>query len=61
MKLKELLKTITHQHYRVFLSDVNFFGMQRELDHDEIITHLDYTVVSLDDSWNIVIKTKRIV
>lgn len=61
MKLYQLLKTITHQNYRVMLQDTNFMNVTRELKTiEEIKEHFDYTVLSIDENWTITIKTERI-
>lgn len=63
MKLKELLKTITHQNWKVMYVDADVPALMqepRELAEDEIPNYLDYTVVALDESWNIIIKGQKI-
>lgn len=59
MKLQELLKAITHQNYKVYVQNelTNVLGKPLELiSIDDIKEHFDYTVVAIDEEWNIMIK-----
>lgn len=60
MKLYDLLRAITHQNYKVYYQDINFMNETRKLEQDELKNYLEYTVVSLDEDWNIIIKGKKI-
>lgn len=65
MKLVELLKVIAHEDYTITLQDINYMNEEREIYNPKnektvIKPYLDYTVVSLDENWNIVIKGQKI-
>lgn len=67
MKLYDLLRTITHDNYTVYLQEVNFFNEERKLynplnNKKEILkNYLDYEVVSIDEEWRILIKSKKMI
>lgn len=64
MTLEMLLKVIAHENYNVILRDVNFMNQEREIynckDIDKkgelLKRYLNYSVVCLDQDWNIIIK-----
>lgn len=66
MKLYDLLKTISHDNYTIYLQDVNFFNEERKLynplnNKKEILkNYLNYDVVSINEEWRILIKSKKI-
>ena len=66
MKLYDLLRTITHDNYTVYLQNINNFNEERILYNTkkkkkEILkNYLDYEVVSINEEWRILIKSKKI-
>ena len=64
MKLRELLPILTHQNYKIFVqTDLNKItnSMIELKTIDDIKNHFDCNVLSLDESWNIIIKSSGIV
>lgn len=70
MKLIDVIKVIAHENYNIRLQESNFFNETREIyrfDTDytqkaEILhSYLDYTVVGIDENWNITIKSAPII
>lgn len=69
MKLYDLLRTITHEHYNVILRDINMMNQERELYNyklqqdkkgELLKAYLDYIVLSIDENWNIVVVGNKI-
>lgn len=64
--LKQLLLVTTHENIRIYLKDVNAVGMTRLMfdskinARDNLRDYLDYVVESVDENWNITIKTQKI-
>lgn len=58
MKLKELLKVITHQNYTVYVQ--NPFGVIQLENTEEIKNHLDFEVVGVNENWEIVLKNDKL-
>lgn len=65
--LKQLLLVTTHENIRIYLKDVNAMGMTRLMfdskinARDNLRDYLDYVVESVDENWNITIKSQKIV
>lgn len=64
--LKQLLLVTTHENIRIYLKDVNALGMTRLMfdskinARDNLQDYLDHVVESVDENWNITIKTQKI-
>ena len=64
--LKQLLLVTTHENIRIYLKDVNAMGMTRLMfdskinARDNLRDYLDHVVESVDENWNITIKTQKI-
>lgn len=58
MKLKELLKVITHQNYTVYVQ--NPFGVIQLENTEEIKNHLDFEVVGVNENWEIILKNDKL-
>lgn len=59
MKLEELLKAITHQNYKVFVQNKVTMAFDQPLELttiEEIKAHFDYSVLAIDEEWNITVK-----
>lgn len=65
--LKQLLIVATHENIRVYLKDVNAMNMSRLMydsninARDNLRDYLDYIVESVDENWNITIRSQKIV
>lgn len=65
--LKQQLMVATHENIRVYLKDVNAMNMTRLMydsninARDNLRDYLDYIVESVDENWNITIRSQRIV
>lgn len=65
--LKQLLLVVTTDTFNVYLKDVNAMNITRMLyDHtsdfrDVLNDYLDYTVESVNENWDITIKSQKIV
>lgn len=65
--LKQLLLVTTHENIRIYLKDVNAMGMTRLMfdskinARDNLRDYLDHVVESVDENWNITIKSQKIV
>lgn len=65
--LKQLLLVTTHENIRIYLKDVNAIGMTRLMfdskinARDNLRDYLDHVVESVDENWNITIKSQKIV
>lgn len=58
MKLKELLKVITHQNYTVYVQ--NPFGVIQLKNAEEIKNHLDFEVIGVNENWEIILKNDKL-
>lgn len=58
MKLKELLKVITHQNYAVYVQ--NPFGVIQLENAEEIKNHLDFEVIGVNENWEIILKNNKL-
>lgn len=59
MKLKEVLRILTHNHYKIFVQNTLTLGLGKSLELetiDEIKNHFDFQVLAIDENWNIIIK-----
>lgn len=64
MKLIELLRVISHQNYSVYVQNdvTNLFGESLKLDSiEDILSHADYNVLSIDENFNIILQGSKIV
>ena len=64
MKLIELLRVISHQNYSVYVQNdvTNLFGESLKLDSiEDILSHADYNVLSINDNFNIILQESKIV
>lgn len=52
MKLKEILKVITHQNYTVYVQ--NPFGTLELKTTNEIKKHFDFEVIAVNENWEII-------
>lgn len=65
--LKQQLLVATHDNIRVYLKDVNALGMTRLMydskinARDNLKDYLDYVVESVDENWNITIRSQKII
>lgn len=59
MKLEDLLKTITHRNYKIFVENTVTKVFERPLELttiEDIKDHFDYPVLSIDEHWNITVR-----
>ena len=64
MKLIELLRVISHQNYSVYVQNdvTNLFGESLKLDSiEDILSHADYNVLSIDENLNIILQGSKVV
>ena len=64
MKLIELLRVISHQNYSVYVQNdvTNLFGESLKLDSiEDILSHADYNVLSIDENFNIILQGSKVV
>lgn len=65
--LRQQLLVATHENIRVYLKDVNAMNMTRLMydsninARDNLRDYLDYVVESVDENWNITIRSQKIV
>lgn len=58
MKLKEILKVITHQNYTVYVQ--NPFGTLELKTTNEIKNHFDFEVIAVNENWEIILKAAKL-